>query len=104
MQRGLPPTESASVLSLGDNMPHRSPDGNLIYFTSDRDGLQCLWAQRLNPTTKKPVGAAFRVHDLHSARRSLGNVFIPFQEIAVAKDKLVFPLNERTANIWMIER
>ena len=100
-------TADASFLragAVGDNSPHWSPDGTLIYFTSDRDGFLCLWAQRLDPATKKPVGSAFPVYHLHSARRSLGNVVIFFQQISVAKDKLVFPLNERTANIWMIER
>ena len=89
---------------VGDDRPHWSPDGNLIYFSSDRDGFQCLWAQRLDPKTKTPVGSPFSVYHLHSARRSLGNVVVFFQEISVAKDKIVFPLNERTANIWMIER
>jgi WD40-like Beta Propeller Repeat len=36
--------------------PQFSPDGNTIYFTSTRDGYLCIWAQRLNPTTKHPLG------------------------------------------------
>ena len=40
-----------------DGFPHWSPDGQLLYFTSNRDGNLCLWAQRLNATTKQPVGA-----------------------------------------------
>src|SRR5205085_5063617 len=35
-----------------------SPDGNLLYFLSERDGFFCIWAQRLAPATKEPAGAA----------------------------------------------
>jgi serine/threonine protein kinase len=87
-----------------DGLAGWSPDGNLIYLTSYRDGFECFWAQRLEPATKKPVGQAFPVHHLHGARHSLGNVLVMFQEFGVSADRLVFPLNERTANIWMIDR
>jgi Tol biopolymer transport system component len=87
-----------------ESTPRWSPDGNLIYFTSYRDGFECFWAQRLDHRTKKPIGPAFPVHHSHSARRSLGNVTVFWQETGIAKDKLVFPLNDQTANIWMIER
>jgi Tol biopolymer transport system component/DNA-binding winged helix-turn-helix (wHTH) protein len=30
-----------------DDKPRWSPNGNLVYFVSDRDGHLCLWAQRL---------------------------------------------------------
>jgi serine/threonine protein kinase len=102
-----PPPESEWIPIEGsesDGLAGWSPDGSLIYTASYRDGFECFWAQRLDPATKKPVGAAFPVHHLHSARRSLGNVLVMFQEFGVSTDKLVFPLNERTANIWMIER
>jgi serine/threonine protein kinase len=87
-----------------DQVAGWSPDGNLIYLTSYRDGFECLWAQHLNLVTKQPVGAAFPVHHLHSTRRSLGNVPVIFQEFGVSSDKFVLPLVERTGNIWMIER
>ena len=56
-----------------DMRPRWSPDGNLIYFNSNRDGFQCLWAQRLDPVTKRPAGATINVYHFHSARRSLVN-------------------------------
>jgi Tol biopolymer transport system component len=85
------------------NKPRWSPDGNLLYFTSDRDGYRCIRAQRLNPTTKRPVGEAFDVYHSHSARRSLMNAGVRFLEISLARDKLVFNLGETTGNIWMAE-
>ena len=78
-----------------------SPDGTLLYFSSDRDGFRCIWAQRLDRDTKRPVGSAFAMYHFHSARRSLMNADILKWELAVAPDKLVFHLGEITSNIWM---
>jgi Tol biopolymer transport system component len=39
-----------------DDKPQLSPDGNTIYFTSDRDVFACMWALRLDPKTKRPLG------------------------------------------------
>ena len=85
-----------------DNVPRWSPDGNLLYFTSDRDGFRCIWAQRLD-RQKKPAGPAFEVYPLHSAVRSMMDVPVQMLEISIAPNRLVFPLNERTGNIWLAE-
>jgi Tol biopolymer transport system component/predicted Ser/Thr protein kinase len=83
--------------------PRWSPDGNLLYHTSDRDGFRCVWAQRLHPATKQPVGAPFAVYHSHSARRSLINMDVGMLAISVAGGRLVFNMAERTGNIWMAE-
>ena len=43
-----------------DDKEQFSPDGNTMYFTSNRDGATCIWALRLDPKTKRPLGAPFR--------------------------------------------
>jgi hypothetical protein len=48
-----------------------SKDGNLIYFVSTRDGFRCLWAHRLDPTTKQPKGSPFEIYVSHRAQLSL---------------------------------
>ncbi|HEU5314665.1 MAG TPA: hypothetical protein VFX49_01035, partial [Chloroflexota bacterium] len=83
--------------------PVWSPDGNLLYFTSDRDGFRCIWGQRLDPETKRPVGPALDIYHSHSARRSLLNANIIPLELQVAPGRLLFHLGESTANIWMVE-
>jgi hypothetical protein len=85
-----------------DRNPTWSPDGNLLYFFSERDGFRCFWAQRLDPASKRPVGPAFEVQAFHQARRSL----MAFREIidigfSVARDRIVFSMPEYTGNIWM---
>ena len=83
-----------------DDKPRWSPDGNLMYFTSLRDGFHCLWAQRLRPDTKQPVGAAFAVYHAHSARLSMNNTGFLGLEMAVARDQLYINLGELSGNIW----
>jgi eukaryotic-like serine/threonine-protein kinase len=76
-----------------------SPDGNLLYFISERDGFVCLWAQRLDPETKHPRGAAFPIRHFHAARRLLGDA--PAIGMSVGAGRLVFSMTEQTGNIWM---
>jgi eukaryotic-like serine/threonine-protein kinase len=84
-----------------DDTPRWSPDGKAIYFISERDGFRCIWSQALDSATKHPVGAPAAVYHSHSARRSLLNVSLAVLSIAVANDKIVFNMGERTGNIWM---
>jgi Tol biopolymer transport system component/predicted Ser/Thr protein kinase len=80
--------------------PAWSPDGNLLYCLSERDGYCCIWGQDLDPLTKKPRGDSRGVYHVHQARKGLnfpkGN-----GSIAVAKDKLAFWMGEGTGNIYM---
>src|ERR1700736_181852 len=75
-----------------DIVPEWSPDGSLMYFLSDRDGFRCLWAQRLEPFAKKPVGAAFPVQHFHSAHLSPRYVKPSQRAISVARDKIVITI------------
>jgi hypothetical protein len=81
-----------------------SPDANVLYFLSERDGFRCLRAQRLDPATKRPVGEPLDVYHFHHARQSLLNAGDPvFVSPTVAMDKVAFGLLETTGNIWMTE-
>jgi eukaryotic-like serine/threonine-protein kinase len=86
-----------------EDKPRWSPDGKTIYFTSDRDGFRCLWAQRLDPATHHPAGPPLDVSHFHTARRSLLNTGVLRLEIAVARDKIVFNPGEITGNIWLAQ-
>lgn len=80
-----------------DAHPWWSPDGNLLYFLSERDGFLCVWKQRLDPATKRPVGAASDFYHFHGARRSVNALFGG----AMTRDRLFFSMVETTGNIWM---
>jgi Tol biopolymer transport system component len=78
-----------------------SPDGNLLYFSSERDGYACLWALRLDPATKQPRGKLFAVQHFHtpSQRMTAPSRRYP---VAVARDKIAVSLEERSGGIWML--
>ena len=83
--------------------PEWSRDGNLLYYTSDVDGFRCIWARRLDPKTKRPLGQPLEIYHSHHARRSLMNAGIQFLELSLSPDRLFFNLGETTGNIWMAE-
>ncbi|MBL8293915.1 MAG: PD40 domain-containing protein [Bryobacterales bacterium] len=83
-----------------DAHPTWSPDGNLLYFYSDRAGFLDFWAQRLDPVTRKPVGAPFEVLAFHTARRPLLSAYGK----AVTRDRLFWSMEEITGNIWLATR
>ena len=79
-----------------------APDGNLLYFFSERDGFPCIWAQRLEPLTKRPVGDMVPVYHLHHARRSLRSLDnLGVARLSTAPGKLVFSMGEYTGNVWL---
>ena len=73
-----------------------SPDGNLVYFHVSHEGSQCLWASRLNPITKQPVGEAFDVFHIHEDRRTVG-----WAVVGLSSDHLYLIVRETKANIWL---
>jgi Tol biopolymer transport system component len=79
--------------------PRWSPNGNLIYYVSDRDGLVCIWASRLDPATKHPRGPPKAVLHFHASYHSIESVYR--LELSVADDKLVFNVAETGGNIWL---
>ena len=83
-----------------DDKPRWSPSGRLLYFVSQRDGFRCIWAQRLDASSKRPLGPPFAVAHFHGGRVSMMNVRLAILGFAVARDQLVFNLGEVTGNIW----
>ncbi len=86
-----------------DDLPRWSPDGNTMFFTSDRDGFRCIWARRLDAKTKQTKGEAFPVVHLHKMQLSLANLSLAEFELAAGKGRLVFPMGELRGNIWLME-
>src|SRR5262249_20915580 len=80
--------------------PTWSPDGNTLYFISNRDGFRCIWAQPLRPKTKEPIGEPVAIYHFHNSRLSPANVGLSHLEMDIACDKLVISLGELRGNIW----
>src|SRR5262249_42500984 len=61
--RPVPQTAWVAVTG-GDALerdPAWSPDGQFIYFLSERDGFRCVWTRRLDPPAARPATEARRV-------------------------------------------
>ena len=101
---GSPVPEKDWILLFEDNhylgSPGWSPDGNSLYYLSERDGFCCVWVQKLNPKSKKPEGDAQGVYHAHQTRFAL-NFPLGNGTLAVAKDKLAFWMSEAAGNIYM---
>ena len=69
-----------------------SPDGNLVYFYSTRDGFGCYWAWRLDPSAKQPMGEIIEVLHMHDGRH-----FLRQQAYGLASDRLYLAVRETTA-------
>jgi Tol biopolymer transport system component/DNA-binding winged helix-turn-helix (wHTH) protein len=83
-----------------DDKPRWSPDGNTIYFLSDRDGFRCIWAQRLDQR-KHPIGDSTPILHVHQSSRSMSSVGPGDLSISVARDKIVFNMSQREGNLWL---
>jgi Tol biopolymer transport system component len=102
------PEEDWTVLVEGSNLdrqPFWAPSGNLIYFLSERDGARCIWAQRVDLTTRQPVGTPFAAHHVHQIRFNLEPITdVASIGLSVAGGQLFYASFELQANVWLAER
>jgi len=109
LEVGLPPREHIAPFQGETSAPESawvsvlrelnqwSPDGTLVYGPSDHDGFNCIWAQRVDRATKRPVGSPLPIFHSHGARLTV------FARVSVGKERMVFDMAERTGNIWMVQ-
>jgi hypothetical protein len=87
-----------------DRDPQWSPDGNLVYYLADREGARGIYAQRLDPATKHPVGSPFEVLMFRGTQRNMMHFPNSGESSpAVARGRLVFPLAELQGTIWLTQ-
>jgi Tol biopolymer transport system component len=80
--------------------PCWSPDGQGIYYFSNRDGAFCLYLQSLEPATKRPVGEPRVVRHFHDPR--LRPVVATIATTDVQAGYVYVNLTETTGNIWLL--
>jgi eukaryotic-like serine/threonine-protein kinase len=86
-----------------DDKPQFSADGNTLYFTSTRDGNLCIWAQRLNPVTKQPLGPPFAYEHFHDSAGRAGANYLDESDLSVARDKVLINLPQVHSDTWMTQ-
>jgi Tol biopolymer transport system component len=96
-----PVPESAWITiaeAAGDDYANWSPDGKTLYYASPRDGHTCLWGQRIEARSHRPVGEAFSVQHFH------GRVSFRNSGWSAAGGRIGLALVEDTGNVWMMSR
>jgi len=80
-----------------------SADDSALYFLSERDGFRCIWSQKLDPVSRRPVGPAAAVQHFHRLYRSLGSVqgVVAAIGLTALRDQLVFSLGETAGEVWL---
>jgi Tol biopolymer transport system component len=81
-----------------DHWADWSPDGKTLYFASARDGHTCLWGQRLEAVSHRPVGEAFAVQHFHGRLSYRAGGWSPGDE------RIAVGLVDSRENIWMMSR
>ncbi len=74
-----------------------SPNGAYLYYASNEDGRNCIYAQRMG-AAGQPSGPATAIAHLHE-----GNALTHPHGMRVAADKIVLLMNQGTNNIWMTQ-
>ena len=97
--RGLTPIPRNEWVAITDgkaysDVPLWSPDGNRLYYVSDRDGFRCIWSQKLEPNSKRPSGEPVATLHLHGPKHLLKEVPISGLDVSLGRDKLIFSLGE----------
>ena len=83
-------------------MPNLSPNGNIRYFTSNRDGYSCFWAQRLNPKTKYLQGPPLQSSIVTTTSPpNFHNAFTT--KLNVAASKIVTNIQQFHSDIWLTQ-
>ncbi len=95
-----PVTDGAS----NDAHPQWPKSGDALYFLSERDGFRCLWAQPLDPATKRPAGQAAPIAHFHEPGLSASTISNPgIVRPNVTRDRIILTLAETTGNLWEME-
>jgi len=77
-----------------------SPDGKMLYFSSTRDGHTCLWGQRIEVLSRRPVGEAFVVLHLHG--RVYSEPGTMWGGWSLGGGRIAMVLAEDTGNVWIM--
>jgi dipeptidyl aminopeptidase/acylaminoacyl peptidase len=80
--------------------PRWSADGAILYFLTDRDDHICVWGQRIDPATKRPVGEAFPVVHAHGSNMNTLSMSRFMWNLEVGDDRLVFNAGELTGDVY----
>ena len=85
-----------------DDKPRWSPDGQVLYFVSNRTGVANVWARRFDGSSGTSIGEPFAVTSFRSAQFVLTPRTVQM-DIAVTATDLLLPMSESRSDLWMLD-
>jgi Tol biopolymer transport system component/DNA-binding winged helix-turn-helix (wHTH) protein len=85
-----------------DDKPRWSPDGNAIYFLTERGGFLNVWGIRFDSARGRPVSEPFPVTAFNSLRLMVPKVIAP-ASFSLSQDHLVVTVAQSSGNIWVLD-
>jgi Tol biopolymer transport system component len=86
-----------------DDKPRWGPDGRVLYYVSDRDGVKNVWGRRFDNTKGIPVGEPFPVTSFRSPQFLISPQAVQM-DIAITATHLMIPMSESRGDIWMVDQ
>jgi len=83
--------------------PRWSPDGNILYFISNRHSIFLnVWGIGFDPVKGSPAGQPFQVTDFENPARML-SPRVSHLEMSLDETRLALPIQETSGDIWVLE-
>jgi len=86
-----------------DDKPRWGPDGRVLYYVSERDGVKNVWGRRFDNATGTPVGEAFPVTSFRSRQFVISPQAVQM-DIAITSTHLMVPMSESRGDIWLLDQ
>jgi hypothetical protein len=84
-------------------MPVWSRDGRTLYFASNRDGNDCIWALPFDPSKGKAAGPASPLIHFHNPEERLEPGVDVYRWMAVSRTQIVYPVSRVASSIWILK-
>jgi Tol biopolymer transport system component len=85
-----------------DDKPRWGPDGRVLYYVSDRDGVKNVWGRRFDDAKGVPIGEPFPVTTFRSPQFLISPQAVQM-DIAVTAGHLMIPMSESRGDVWMLD-
>ena len=85
-----------------DDKPRWGPDGRVLYYVSDRDGVKNVWGRRFDNIQGVAMGEPFSVTSFRSPQFLISPQAVQM-DIAITATHLLIPMSESRGDIWMLD-
>jgi Tol biopolymer transport system component/DNA-binding winged helix-turn-helix (wHTH) protein len=85
-----------------DDKPRWSPDGNTIYYLSERRGFFNVWGVHFDPLKGQPQGEPFQVTTFETPTLMIPKHIVSI-EFSLSEGRLVLPMAQTSGNIWILD-